>query len=207
MQPDIEKLLSNNEEWARRIVADDPEFFTRLSLQQSPEYLWIGCSDSRVPANQIMGLAPGEVFVHRNIANVVSLTDFNCLAVLQFAVEILEVSHVIVTGHYGCGGIAAARTGQGPSLVDHWLENVRIVYRQHQQEIDSVGDEQAQLDRLCELNVRAQARNVAQLPMVEHAWAEGKSLTIHGLVYSLADGRLKDLGLTIGSIADRKALR
>ena len=196
-QDAMRQLLTNNRQWAERMTRDDPEFFQRLTKQQRPEYLWIGCSDSRVPANQIMGLAPGEVFVHRNVANVVSLTDFNCLAVLQYAVEVLQVKHIIVTGHYGCGGVIAAYDGNAPGLVDHWLENVRHVCRQHEKELALNPDREAVLNRLCELNVRAQVINVAQTRIVQKAWARGQELTIHALIYSVSDGLIRELGLHI----------
>ena len=193
----LEQLFLNNKKWAERVAKDNPEFFQELCKQQNPEYLWIGCSDSRVPANQIMGLAPGEVFVHRNVANVVSLTDFNCLAVLQYAVEVLKVKHVIVTGHYGCGGVRAAYEGNAPGLVDHWLEPVRYVCRQHEDELNVIVDQEERLRRLCELNVEAQARNVAHTRIVQRAWANGQELTIHGLIYSLSNGLVKPLNVQL----------
>lgn len=200
---EINQLLTKNRVWAESKREADPEFFQRLVDQQKPKFLWIGCSDSRVPANQIMGLAPGEVFVHRNIANIVSLTDFNCLSVLQYAVEVLQVSHIIVTGHYGCGGIRAAYSGGAPNLVDHWLENVRVVERENRDYLASIEDEDQMLDRLCELNVRAQVGNVAQSLTVQNAWEKGQELSIHGLVYALADGRLRDIGVHLHNQHDK----
>ena len=178
------------------MVESDPEFFTRLASQQSPEYLWIGCSDSRVPANQIVGLAPGDVFVHRNVANVVVHTDLNFLSVLQYAVDILRVRHVIVCGHYGCGGVSAALTGARHGLIDNWLRHVEDVAEKHADELDSI-DEERRFDRLCELNVVEQVVNVSQTTIVEDAWARGQELTVHGLVYGLEDGLLRDLGVSV----------
>lgn len=196
----LQQLFENNKRWAEKVAKDDPAFFQNLCQQQTPEYLWIGCSDSRVPANQIMGLAPGEVFVHRNVANVVSLTDFNCLAVLQYAVEVLKVKHIIVTGHYGCGGVIAAYEGNAPGLVDHWLEPVRYVCRQHADELNAIVDRDERLRRLCELNVESQARNVAHTRIVQRAWGNGQQLTIHGLIYSLSNGLVKALDVRLAGI-------
>lgn len=198
-------LLDNNRRWAAQLTRDDPVFFDRLTSQQRPEYLWIGCSDSRVPANQILGLQPGSIFVHRNVANVVSLTDFNCLAVVQYAVEVLQVKNVMVTGHHGCGGILAAHDGNAPGLVDHWLENVRQVHRRHAAELDAIADKQLRLDRLSELNVQEQVANLAQTRIVQRAWARGQELAIHGLIYSLADGLLRELGLCLDGSPQRPA--
>ncbi len=192
----VKELLERNIAWARERTEADPGFFQRLKNQQTPQYFWIGCADSRVPANVIAGLDPGEVFVHRNVANLVHASDINCLSVLQFAVDVLKVKHVIVTGHYGCGGIRAAMDGARHGLIDHWLEPIREVAAQRKAELDVIADEEARLDRLCEMNVEAQVARVAATPIVQDAWARGQDLTIHGLLYGLADGRLRDLGCT-----------
>jgi carbonic anhydrase len=191
----LDELFANNRAWAAATTAEDPGFFTGLAERQSPAYLWIGCSDSRVPANQIVGLAPGEVFVHRNVANVVVHTDLNCLSVLQYAVDLLRVRHVIVCGHYGCGGVEAALEGSRHGLVDNWLRHVADVGEQHAAELASL-PEPARLDRLCELNVVEQVANVARTTIVEDAWARGQELAVHGLVYDLRDGLLRDLGVS-----------
>ena len=188
----LDELFERNRAWARATVADDPDFFTRLAEQQSPEYVWIGCSDSRVPANQIVGLQPGDVFVHRNVANVVVHTDLNCLSVLQYAIEVLRVRHVIVCGHYGCGGVAAAFHGSRHGLIDNWLRHVADVADKHADELASLPEER-RLDRLCELNVAEQVENVCRTTIVEDAWAREQPLTVHGVVYGLEDGLLRDL--------------
>jgi carbonic anhydrase len=193
----IEDLKANNRRWAEGKVAADPGFFARLSGQQAPEYLWIGCSDSRVPANEIVGLDPGELFVHRNVANLAPPQDANYLSVLQFAVDILKVKHVIVVGHYGCGGVAASIRGQRLGLVDHWLHPVREVAHEHRHELGAIEDEVARIDRLCELNVIHQVRNVTSDLIVRDAWARGQRLTVHGWVYSLANGLVTDLNISI----------
>ncbi len=172
----------------------EPDFFERLVRQQAPRYLWIGCSDSRVPANEIVGLLPGELFVHRNIANLVVHTDLNCLSVLQYAVDVLSVEHIIVCGHYGCGGIAAAHRAAPLGLVDNWLRHIQDIHESHRLELDALGDETGALDRLCELNVLAQARNVCRTTVVQDAWESGQGLTVHAWIYRLSDGLLKDLG-------------
>ncbi len=195
---DLGELFDNNRKWAADMVARDPDFFSGLVDRQTPEYLWIGCSDSRVPANQIVGLAPGEVFVHRNIANVVVHTDLNCLSVLQYAVDILGVKHVVVCGHYGCGGVRAALEGSRHGLVDNWLRHVMDVGEKHVAELASLPDEQ-RFDRLCELNVVEQVVNVCQTTVVEDAWARGQNVTVHGLVYGLEDGLIRDLGVSVSS--------
>jgi len=192
----IKQLFENNRAWAERTVAQTPDFFKRLSAQQSPEFLWIGCSDSRVPANEIVGLLPGELFVHRNVANVVVHTDLNCLSVLQFAVDVLKVKHVIVCGHYGCGGVRAALRRDRLGLIDNWLRHVQDVSEQHQSMLETIGDVNARVDRLCELNVIEQARHVCQTSVVQDAWGRGQSLAIHGWIYGLQDGRLRDLRLS-----------
>lgn len=195
----LKHLFQNNQAWAERISARDPEFFLKLSRQQSPEYLWIGCSDSRVPANQIVGLLPGEVFVHRNVANVVVHTDLNCLSVLQFAVDVLRVKHVMVVGHYGCGGVVSALRNERLGLIDNWLRHVQDVRLKHQLMLESLASQSQQADRLCELNVIEQAVNVCQTTVVQEAWARGQAVTVHGWIYSLADGRLRDLSTCIAS--------
>jgi carbonic anhydrase len=187
------ELLEANVRWSRERIATDPDYFLRLSSLQTPEFLWIGCSDSRVPANVITGLQPGEVFVHRNVANLVYPADLNCMSALQFAVEMLKVKHIIVCGHYGCGGVRAVLDGSQNGLVDHWLAPVRDLYRQHQQELSSLPNDDTRVDRLCELNVRAQVQAVCHSPIVASAWERGQALTIHGWIYRLSDGRLQDL--------------
>ena len=191
---DVNQLFEQNRAWARDITAQDPGFFPRLSRQQSPRYLWIGCSDSRVPANEIVGLAPGELFVHRNVANVVVHTDLNCLSVLQYAVDVLRVEHVIVCGHYGCGGIQAACSGDSLGLIDNWLRHVRDVHDRHSRVIDLPGSGERGVDRLCELNVIEQARHVCQTTIVRDCWARQQPLSVHSWIYSLHDGLLRDLG-------------
>jgi carbonic anhydrase len=193
------ELLENNRQWARAAVAKDPEYFSRLAHQQSPQYLWIGCSDSRVPANQIIGLAPGEVFVHRNIANVVVHTDLNCLSVIQFAVDILKVRHIILCGHYGCSGVHAAMTKHRIGLSDNWLRHVQDVAAKHGGELDNVADEERRHRRLCELNVGEQVENIAQCTAVQEAWERGQPLEVHGWIYDLKDGLIHDLGVSRSS--------
>jgi len=198
----IEALLRNNLDWAAARTRLDPEYFRRLSAQQAPEYLWIGCSDSRVPANEIVGLQPGELFVHRNVANLAPPQDANYLSVLQFAVDVIKVKHVMVVGHYGCGGVAAAIDGQRRGLVDHWLHPIREVHAEHRHELDALPGEKEKLNRLCELNVIRQVRNVASDVFVQDAWARGQSLAVHGWVYSLANGLVTDLNVGISSLED-----
>ncbi len=193
----LENLKRNNRDWAARKVAADPGFFKRLAAQQAPEYFWIGCSDSRVPANEIVDLDPGEMFVHRNVANLCPPQDANYLSVLQFAVDVLRVKHILVVGHYGCGGIAAAVDSRRLGLVDHWLHPIREVAADHSHELDAIPGDRARLDRLTELNVERQVRNVASDVFVQDAWARGQALSIHGWVYSLADGLVNDLGITV----------
>jgi carbonic anhydrase len=195
---DLADLFERNRAWAADMVARDPGFFEELAERQSPEYLWIGCSDSRVPANQIVGLAPGEVFVHRNVANVVVHTDLNCLSVLQYAVDILCVKQVIVCGHYGCGGVRAALDGSRHGLSDNWLRHVMDVGEKHADEVAALPDER-RFDRLCELNVIEQVVNVCQTTIVEDTWARGQELTVHGLIYGLEDGLLSDLRVSTAS--------
>jgi carbonic anhydrase len=193
----LSHLFANNREWAAEVTRRDPEFFERLSRQQAPRYLWIGCSDSRVPANQIAGLPPGEMFVHRNVANVVVHTDLNCLSVIQFAVDVLQVEHIIVCGHYGCGGVLAALREDRMGLIDNWLRHVQDVRRKHQPQIDALGTEAERHSCLCELNVIEQVVNVCQTTVVRDAWARGQALAVHGWVYALSDGLLKDLGMCV----------
>jgi len=192
-------LFSNNRRWSEGVSRRDPGFFQRLARQQSPRYLWIGCSDSRVPANEIVGLLPGELFVHRNIGNLVVHTDLNCLSVLQFAVDVLKVPHVIVCGHYGCSGVRAAVMQERHGLVDNWLRHVQDVREQHQAELGSIGDASRRIDRLCELNVGEQVSNVCRTTIVEEAWARGQPLTVHGWIYGIHDGLLRDLQVSAES--------
>lgn len=194
---DLQHLFDKNQEWADQIKAGDPGFFEKLANQQKPELLWIGCSDSRVPANQIVGLLPGELFVHRNIANTVVHTDFNCLSVLHYAVEVLRVKHVIVCGHYGCGGVQAALGHKQFGLVDYWLRNIRDVYYHQQDAFKDITDEAERVDLLCELNVRQQVANVAHTDIVQNAWAQDRQLAIHGWIYDIRDGLLKEVAPTV----------
>ncbi|HET9705498.1 MAG TPA: carbonate dehydratase [Vicinamibacterales bacterium] len=195
----LDKLLHNNRAWAADRVKRDPSFFTRLARQQAPEFLWIGCSDSRVPANEIVGLDPGELFVHRNVANVVVHTDLNCLSVLQFAVDVLKVQHVIVCGHYGCGGIRAAMENESHGLIDNWLRHVQDVGRTHERTLAAIPDPEARLNRLCELNVIDQVQNIARTTIVQDAWRRGHGVQLHGWIYGLKDGLIADLGITLES--------
>ena len=195
---ELTELLRNNRDWADGIRREDPGFFERLSQQQAPKFLWIGCSDSRVPANQIMGLAPGEVFVHRNIANVMVHTDLNCMSVIQFAVDVLKVEHILVVGHYGCGGVLAALNGTRVGLADNWIRHVGDVAQKHAALLDGI-DPVQRSERLCELNAIEQAENVCLSTVVGDAWARGQSLTVHGWVYSLHDGRVRELGMDVAS--------
>jgi carbonic anhydrase len=204
----LHQLFAQNRAWARDITSREPEFFLKLSAQQTPRYLWIGCSDSRVPANEIVGLAPGELFVHRNVANVVVHTDLNCLSVLQFAIDVLRVSHVIVCGHYGCGGIQAAYRRDSLGLIDNWLRHVQDVHDRHADLIGREAADERGMDRLCELNVIEQARNVCQTTVVRDAWTRGQELSVHSWIYSLRDGLLRDLGFvasTVPGVADEYA--
>ncbi|HTH44498.1 MAG TPA: carbonate dehydratase [Oxalicibacterium sp.] len=196
---ELEQLFRNNRQWAASMVAQDAGFFAKLAAQQSPEYLWIGCSDSRVPANEIVDLLPGELFVHRNIANVVAHSDLNCLSVLQFAIDVLQVKHVIVCGHYGCSGVHAAMTGKRIGLADNWLRHVQDVHQKHGRYLGDTLPSKAQHDRLCELNVIEQVANVCRTTIVQDAWERGQDLTVHGWVYGLKDGLLSDLDVTIDS--------
>ena len=193
----LPQLIENNRAWAEKVTAENPDFFENLAKKQSPEYLWIGCSDSRVPANQIVGLMPGDVFVHRNIANVVVHTDFNCLSVLEFAVSVLKVKHIIVCGHYGCGGVKAASERHHVGLIDNWLRHIRDVRQKHEAGLELITDETERLDRLCELNVVEQAHNVCHTTVVQQAWENGQELAVHGWIYSIKDGLLRDMNVTI----------
>ena len=199
----LDHLMENNRRWAEHVRRDDPAFFENLAKQQAPEYLWIGCADSRVPANQILGVAPGEVFVHRNVANIVSATDVNCLSVIQYAVEVLKVKHIIVCGHHGCGGVAAALSNSQLGLIDNWIRQIKDIYESSplsdgEGGADGEGgDVQSRTDALCELNVAAQVRHVCHTTIVQDAWRRGQELSVHGWVYSLRDGLLKDLGVRV----------
>ena len=193
----LPELIENNRKWADSLHEAEPEFFAKLAECQKPEFLWIGCADSRVPANQVVGLMPGEVFVHRNIANVVVHSDFNCQSVIEYAVRALKVKHIIVCGHYGCGGVNAANQNHHVGLIDNWLRHIRDVRSKHAAELDLIEDQTERLDRLCELNVLEQTRNVCHSTVVQEAWEEGHSLAVHGWIYSVKDGHLRDLNVTI----------
>ena len=199
---DLQHLFDNNRAWSERIRRSDPDFFTRLSRQQKPKYMWIGCSDSRVPANEIVGLAPGEIFVHRNVANVVVHTDLNCLSVMQFAVDVLKVEHIIIVGHYGCGGVAAALRNERVGLADNWLRHVQDVRSKHDSKVSALPQEAARIDRLCELNVIEQVANACQTTVVRDAWDRGQDLTIHGWCYGLKDGLARDLHYSASTPAE-----
>jgi len=206
-KPMLDHLKANNRAWAARKVATDADFFKRLERQQAPEYLWIGCADSRVPANEIVDLDPGELFVHRNVANLAPPQDANYLSVLQFAVDVLKVKHIIVVGHYGCGGVGAVMDGKRRGLVDHWLHPVRELYRVHRGALDRIADPRTRLNRLCELNVIAQVENVAADIFVRDAWERGQSLSVHGWIYSLANGLVNDLDVTVSGPEEAERLR
>jgi carbonic anhydrase len=195
----LDQLLQNNREWAQRVQREDPGFFQRLSQQQSPKYLWIGCSDSRVPANQILGLDPGEVFVHRNVANLVVHTDLNALSAIQFAVDLLQVEHILIVGHYGCSGVHASLTRRRVGLADNWLRHIGDVAQKHETLLDADDNDHLRHARLCELNVIEQVVNLCQTTVVEDAWARGQSLSVHGWVYSLADGRVREMGIDVSA--------
>ncbi|MCC6904191.1 MAG: carbonate dehydratase [Anaerolineae bacterium] len=201
----LSHLFDNNQQWATRMTADNPHFFETLAAQQAPEYLWIGCADSRVPANEIIGLLPGEVFVQRNIANLVLHTDLNCLSVIQYAVEVLRVRHIIVCGHYGCGGVQAAMRNQELGLIDNWLRHLKDIYQKHAPVLDAL-PEAARFDRFCELNVIEQVHHACQTTIVQGAWRRGQPLAVHGWVYGLQDGLLKDLGVHLSGPDDLEAL-
>ena len=195
----LKQLFEHNRAWAAEMTREDPEFFTRLAGQQSPRYLWIGCSDSRVPANQIVRLPPGEMFVHRNVANVVVHTDLNCLSTIQYAVEALHVEHIIVCGHYGCGGVLAALKNDKLGLIDNWLRHIQDVRTKHREKLETLETEKERHDRLCELNVIEQALNVSQTTIVRDAWSRGQAVAVHGWIYDIQDGLLRDLGVTVDS--------
>ena len=196
----LKNIFEKNKKWAAKIKESDPDFFRKLSKQQNPEYLWIGCSDSRVPANEIVGMLPGEMLVHRNIANLVIHTDINCLSVIQYAIEVLKVKHIIVCGHYGCGGIKAAIDNREHGLIDNWLRNIKDVYRYHQEQIDSLKNEKEKFDLLCELNVVEQVSNICHTAIAQNAWKSGQELAVHGWIYRIEDGILKDLNVCIANL-------
>lgn len=197
---DIEQLLENNRAWSLGMTSREPGFFGKLAAQQAPRYLWIGCSDSRVPANEIIGLLPGELFVHRNVANIVYPADLNCLSVLEYAVRTLKISHIIVCGHYGCGGVNAAMQNTRHGFIDNWLNDIRDTYSEHRAEVTGLPSEEERADRLCELNVIKQVRSVTHTNIVQDAWAQGQELTVHGWIYGLKDGLIKELGMRIESL-------
>ncbi|MDX1637851.1 MAG: carbonic anhydrase [Balneolaceae bacterium] len=194
----LEHLLENNRKWAEKKTRENPDYFNAMAKGQSPEFLWIGCADSRVPANEIVGLQPGELFVHRNVANLVIHSDMNSQSVIQYAVESLKVKHIIVCGHYRCGGVQAALQHGKLGLIDNWLRNIKEQYQAHKEEIESIGDEQERINRMCELNVRTQVSNVCRTPFVQEAWAVGQELWVHGWIYDLGTGLLNNLDLCIG---------
>jgi carbonic anhydrase len=196
---EIEIVLNNNREWSRSIREKEPDFFQKLARQQAPAFLWIGCSDSRVPANQIAGMMPGELFVHRNVANIVYPSDLNCLSVIEYAVDVLRVRHIIVCGHYGCGGVRAALDNQVHGLIDNWLTRIRDIYVQHAEEVDRLDSETKKVDRMCELNVIEQVKTVTHTTIVQDAWARGQQVSVHGWVYGLDNGLVNDLGVHIDS--------
>jgi len=195
-------LFANNRKWASQISQSDPSFFSTLARQQNPEFLWIGCSDSRVPANEIIGLRPGELFVHRNVANLVIHTDMNCLSVLQYAVEILKISHIIVCGHYGCGGVKAALESHPHGLIDNWLRHIRDLHQRRSTELSGFPTSEERINRLCELNVIEQVMNVGNTTVVQEAWQRGQRVTVHGWIYAISDGLLKDMDVCIASVTD-----
>ena len=204
---DLKRLLDQNRAWAENIKASDPDFFQTLAKQQSPRFLWIGCADSRVPATQLAGMMPGEMFVHRNVANLVVHTDFNCLSVMQYAVDVLKVDHIIICGHHGCGGVKAAMDNLQLGLIDNWLRHVQDVIHQHEGQLAKVADENERLDRLCELNVIEQVLNVGRTTIVQGAWQRGQELVVHGWIYGLQDGLLRDLDVSIDNAKDLAAIK
>lgn len=195
----LTNLIERNRAWSEKITNQDPDFFRKLSAQQSPKYLWIGCSDSRVPANEIVGMSPGELFVHRNVANLVVHTDLNCLSAMQYAVEALKVEHIIVCGHYGCGGVRAALLNLKLGLIDNWLRHIQDVAQEHAKVLEGIEEEAARVDKLCELNIIDQVMNVCQTTIVQTAWERGQDLTVHGWVYGLSDGLVRDLNVHIAA--------
>ena len=198
----LKSIFDENRKWAESVQTSEPGFFSELSKQQTPEYLWIGCSDSRVPANIITRLPPGDIFVHRNIANVVIHTDLNCLSVLQYAVDVLQIRHIIVCGHYGCGGIQAALENKQHGLIDNWLRHIKDVYRYHEEKLNAISDEQKKIDRLCELNVIEQVANVCHTTIVQNAWRLGRELAVHGWIYGMEDGVIKDLDVCTSGLEE-----
>ena len=198
----LKHLFEQNKNWAEKVKESDPDFFVKLSRQQNPEFLWIGCSDSRVPANQVVDMLPGQVFVHRNIANIVVHTDLNCLSVIQYAVDVLKVKHIIVCGHYDCGGIRAAMDNQEHGLIDNWLRNIKDTYHKHQSQIDKLDNQRDRVNLLCELNVIEQVANICHTTIVQKAWKEGRQLAVHGWIYSIEDGILKDLDVCITNLEE-----
>ncbi|MCA0401593.1 MAG: carbonic anhydrase [Proteobacteria bacterium] len=202
----LDHLFDRNLAWVQKKRLDDPDFFRRMGEQQSPNYLWIGCSDSRVTANDVLGLDPGEIFVHRNIANVVHTSDMNILAVLEYAVVHLKVEHIIVCGHYGCGGVERALSGESTALVDHWLQPIVMLYRKHRTVLDAIADRRARLDRMCEINIELQVRRLASTPIVEQAWLRGQELHLHGWIYGIHDGLIRALGAPVSSLDARDTL-
>jgi carbonic anhydrase len=206
MSRTLDHLFDRNVAWAHAKTDADPHFFRRMAEQQTPRYLWIGCSDSRITANDVLGLDPGEVFVHRNIANIVHTSDMNILSVLEYAVEHLKVEHIIICGHYGCGGVQRALVAERGAMLDHWLQPISMLYRKHRAVFESIREHDARLDRMCEVNIEMQVRRVAQTPIVENAWARGQKLNLHGWIYAIHDGLLRDLGPHLSSVAERDAL-
>jgi carbonic anhydrase len=206
MARSLDHLFDQNVIWAQQKTRDDPDFFRRMAEQQTPRYLWLGCSDSRVTANDVLRLDPGEVFVHRNIANVIHTSDLNLLSVLEFAVDYLQVAHVIVCGHYACGGIQRALSSERGAMVDHWLQPISMLYRKHHAVFDRIPDAVQKVDRMCEINVEMQVRRIASTPIIEQAWARGQTLHLHGWIYGIHDGLLRDLGPTLSSVTERDAL-
>ncbi len=198
--PELQQLFDNNVQWSESIKKDDPTFFEKLAKQQAPEYLWIGCSDARVPANEIVGMLPGDLFVHRNVGNVVLHTDLNCLSVIQYAVDVLKVKHILVTGHYGCGGVRAAMQDKQVGLTDAWLRGIRDLHYEHYEELSKLATEEERVDRLCELNAIAQVANVSHTAIVQNAWHRGQKLSIYGCVYGIKDGLWKNLDVTIKGV-------
>ncbi|MDX1810446.1 MAG: carbonate dehydratase [Gammaproteobacteria bacterium] len=207
MPQSLNDLFLKNKEWSDQIKAEDPEFFNKLAKQQAPEYLWIGCSDSRVPANEIVGLLPGELFVHRNVANVVFHTDFNCLSVLQYAIDVLKVKHIIICGHYGCGGVKAAMGCESHGLIDNWLSGIKHLFQENQELVDKLGSGSEQLDFMCELNVVQQVSNLGQTTVVQDAWSRGQELHLHGFIYGISDGILRNLNVSVDSPAQMSGIK
>ena len=202
----LDDIFDDNKKWAEKVRRDDPTFFSDLSKQQSPEYLWIGCSDSRVPANEIIGKLPGEVFVHRNIANLVIHTDLNCLSVIQYAVDVLKVKHIIVCGHYDCGGVHAALDRHHHGLIDNWLRHIKDIYRYHENQLNEIEDDEAKRNKLCELIVMEQVANICDTTIIQDAWKSGQRLSVHGVIYAIEDGILHDLGISVSKFDETECL-